>query len=489
MSQKTKNSFWKAFRTKAFKAGGYSMLVSVVVTAVVVVLNLLISSLPSGAVKYDMSGNDLYSVSDATRGIVKGISADITVYQIAPSGSENKTISEFVRRYSAMNSRIKLEIKDPELYPTFVSQYTENTLNTNSLIVVNTVTGRSKCIDYNDIFYLDYSSLTEEQYYYAMMGYDMSAYATSVFAGEQELTSALDYVTTSSIPVIYELTGHGETAFGSGYQSIISTDNIDRKTLDMKTEAQIPEDATLLVMNVPTKDITAEERTLLANYLTAGGKLMLVTDYQNGKLENLYALAEEYGLHYTDGIVMEGASSRFQQRRYFVFPKIESNSYTENLGTGAYVFMPYSHGITVDETLADGITVTKLLTTSDQAYIKSEKAAQTTTEKEDGDLSGSFCLGVLSKNNQGGGIVWFSSPYFTNDEMLSYYSNGQAFGSVAGALCDKKVSVSIATKTISTEYLNVSSGAQSIWFVLLVVLVPVSALIFGFLVWNRRRKA
>lgn len=483
------NTFRSAFQTKAFKAGGYSMLLAVIVTAAVVILNLLVGILPSGAVKFDMSGNDIYAVSDATREIVKNIKADVTVYQIAPQGSENKTISEFVRRYHSMNSRIKLEIKDPELYPTFVAQYTEETLNANSLIVVNEETGRAKCIDYSSVYYLDYSSLTQEQYYYAMMGYDMSAYATQVFAGESELTSALDYVTTESVPVIYEVQGHGETALGSGFQSLISTDNIDRKELDLKTVSAVPDDATLLVMNVPLKDITEEEKSLLSDYMAKGGKLMLVTDYQNGKLENLSALAEAYALHYEDGVVLEGSSSRYQQYPYYVFPKIESSDYTAKLAAGSYVFMPFSHGISVDASPAEGLTVTKLLTTSDQAYIKSEDDLKKSPEKADGDLTGPFCLGVLSKNQNGGGIVWFSSPYFAKDELLSYYSNGQAFSAVTGVLCDKKVSVSIATKSLSTEYLNVSSAAQSVWFALLVVLVPVAALSVGFVVWNKRRKA
>lgn len=484
-----KNSFRKAFQTKAFKAGGYSVLLTVIVTAAVVVLNLLVGSLPSGAVKFDMSGNDLYSISDATREIVRDIKANVTVYQIAPQGSEDKTVSEFVRRYQSVNSRIKLELRDPELYPTFVAQYTDDTLNTNSLIVVNNDTGRAKCIDYSSVYYLDYSSLTQEQYYYAMMGYDMSAYATRVFAGETELTSALDYVTTASVPVIYEVQGHGETALGSGYQSLISADNIDRKELDLKTVSSVPEDATLLVMNVPLKDVTEDEKKLLSDYMAKGGKLMLITDYQNGKLENLFALAKEYALNFEEGIVLEGSASRFQQYPHYVFPKIEANDYTAKLAAGSYVFMPFSHGITVEEAPAEGLTVTKLLTTSDQAYIKSEDDLKKSSEKADGDPAGPFCLGVLSKNQNGGGIVWFSSPYFAKDELLSYYSNGQAFGAVTGTLCDKKVSVSIATKTVSTEYLNVSSGAQSVWFALLVVLVPVAALSLGFIVWNKRRKA
>ena len=61
-------------------------------------------------------------------------------------------------------------------------------------------------IDYNDIF--EYS-------------YDYSSFSRSLdgYDAEGQITSALQYVTkdSSELPVVYEITGHGETSLSGGF--------------------------------------------------------------------------------------------------------------------------------------------------------------------------------------------------------------------------------------------------------------------------------
>ena len=59
----------------------------------------------------------------------------------------------------------------------------------------------------------DYKSAT------AIVNYSTYQYeSTSSFDGENCITSALDYVTSEELPVVYRLTGHGEEAI-SDYSS------------------------------------------------------------------------------------------------------------------------------------------------------------------------------------------------------------------------------------------------------------------------------
>lgn len=69
---------------------------------------------------------------------------------------------------------------------------------------------RSRVIDYNDVY--TYS-------------YDYSSYSRSIdgYDAEGQLTSAIQYVTMDSteLPVIYQVSGHGETALSGGFTEAI----------------------------------------------------------------------------------------------------------------------------------------------------------------------------------------------------------------------------------------------------------------------------
>ena len=98
---------------------------------------------------------------------------------------------------------IKVEYKDPVKYPNFASDYTSDTLQENSLIVVGEK--RNKVISYEDMYetQIDYNTYSQQT-----TGYD----------GEGRITSALDYVTAAEMPVVYRITGHDEQELDSSFQ-------------------------------------------------------------------------------------------------------------------------------------------------------------------------------------------------------------------------------------------------------------------------------
>ena len=101
--------------------------------------------------------------------------------------------------------------------------------------------------------------------------------ASVSFAGETQLTSAIDYVCRSSVPVLYQLSGHGEAELSSEFTSAIARDNIEIQTLDLISENRIPEDASCILINSPVKDISSEECSLLKAGLSDGKSIILIT--------------------------------------------------------------------------------------------------------------------------------------------------------------------------------------------------------------------
>ena len=65
-----KESIKSSFKTKAFKAGGYSIIAAVAVIAIAGMINLIVGKLPSSFTKLDVTPNKLFDFSEQTEALV-----------------------------------------------------------------------------------------------------------------------------------------------------------------------------------------------------------------------------------------------------------------------------------------------------------------------------------------------------------------------------------------------------------------------------------
>ena len=470
-----------SFRTRTFRAGGYSLAAAAVVIAIAVAVNLVVGALPADWTKTDLTSTGLYSLSSQTQQMVSALEDEVTVYWIVQSDTEDNTIGELLERYQDLSKNLKVERKDPVVYPNFAQQYTTSTLYNNSLIV--TCGDRSRYISYYDIYVTDYSS------------YYTTGTVSTQFDGESQLTSAIDYVTNEDLPVVYTLTGHGESQLPSTLSDGAAEENVLLSELSLLTQESVPEDADALIIYAPQSDISADEKDMLLTYLQGGGKLLLVTDYTETAMPNLAEVMAYYGTSLADGIVMEGDSSHHMRgSSYYLLPDIGSHDITSPLADGGYyVLMPVAQGISVSDELREGLTVTQLLTTTSASYAKADAYNLTTYDKEEGDLEGPFALGVaISEEVEGGttGIVWLTTSYMFNDDvdMLVSGANTDLFLNALDWMCQRESSISIRAKDLSTEYLTVPSADVSTWSLILVVTLPLAFILAGAYITVTRRK-
>lgn len=470
-----------SFRSRAFQAGGYSLAAAAIVIAIAVALNLMVGALPASWTKVDLTDTGLYSLSSQTEQLVAELEEDVTVYWIVQDGSQDSTMEQLLERYKSLSKHLKVEEKDPVVYPSFAQQYTDSTLYNNSLIVV--CGDRSRYISYYDIYVTDYSS------------YYTTGTTSTQFAGESELTSAIDYVTNEDLPTVYTLTGHGESELPSELSEGAEDENLLLEELSLVNGEAVPEDADAIILYSPQRDISSDEKDALLTYLQGGGKLLLVTDYTDTDMPNLAELMEYYGTALMDGLVLEGDSDHHMRGyNYYLLPDINSHDITQPLVDGGYyILMPLAQGITVSDELRDGLTVTELLTTSDSAYAKADGYNITTFEKEDGDVDGPFALGVaITEEVEGGqtGIVWLTTSYMfdSDNNMRVAGANNDLFLNALDWMCQRESAISIRAKDLSTEYLTVSSSSASTWSVILVAVVPLAFLAGGAVVTIRRRR-
>lgn len=482
-----KNNIAASFKSKYFRIGGYSTLISAAILVIVVIINLFAAALPSAYTKIDTSGNSIYTISDETRNIVSAISEDITVYFIAEAESEDTTIDELLGRYVSINNRITVKKINPATNPNFTAKYTDKTLSPSSLIFESA--RRSYVVNKAEIYVTEYSE--EELMNYYTTG--ATPTGTTSFAGESKITGALDYVTSERIPTAYMLGGHGESPFGATMSGYITNDNIIVSDLSLLTSETVPEDASCLIINNPTADISADEIVKIKNYLNGGGYMIIMTTYSDTPMPNLYAFTAEYGAQYNNGMVIEGNANYYMSGYpYFLLPKIETGDISAFItNSNIKVAMPYSHSILKSETLPENITVTPLLTTSAAAYSKADAYNIESLEKADGDPAGPFNLGVLIKDSATGAkIIWLSSPYIADEQIDTYVSGGNStfFLSVLTYLSEKESSVSIAAKSMQIAALVVSELSANMWGAVITILLPAGTVILGLCLWLRRRK-
>lgn len=460
------------------KHGTYraSMVVFACVAAVLV--NLTAGKLPSQYLKYDVSDQKLFTTGDQTAEIVKGLDEDITLYLIAQQGSEDATLQELLDRYAGLSSRIKVETKDPVLYPNFVSQYTSENLSENSVLVVGQ--NRSKAVDYYDI------------YQYSM---DYSTYSSSLssFDGEGQITSAIAYVTAEDMPVVYTLTGHDEAELSTTVTSSIEKENIELKSLSLLTEEAVPEDAKAVIIYGSISDISEDEKNKLEAYMEQGGQIVMLLGYTDKDTPNLDSLLGDYGIALADGLVLEGDSQHhLPNYPYYLLPDIQSSAYTSDVSS-RYVLLAFAQGMTEAADISEDLTYESLLTTSAKSYSKTNLESEN-LDQEEGDIAGPFDLGaVVTKTideDTEAKLIVFSSETLLDGQVDSMVSGGNStlFLNVMSQLVDHENTVSIEPKSMSTEYLTVSAGSAIFWGILTIILIPLFLLITGGVIWFGRRK-
>lgn len=477
---------------RRLKSGAFAAGASLIVIAIAVVINMIVGAIPSRYTKYDTTGLGLYDLTAETEEIIKSVDEKITMYLVARDGMENTIIKEFLNRYARLNSNITVDTVDPEVIPTMTDDtgavHTLSSMTENSVIVVGE--NRSYEVPYDTIYSTEYSDEELMMMYY----YGQQAQGTTTFTAEQAITGAIDNVTTENLPKIYMLQGHGERELGTQLSGYITTDNYLTESLTLITgEGSVPEDASVILINVPQSDINSTELETLKGYVDNGGKLILITSYiENGtSLANLNALCNYYGMSVIEGLVMEANSQNYIQYPWYIAPNLFASDPITSSLNGKYVMMPESEGFTVAETMPEGVSVTKLLTTSTDAYTVS--VTDNSINSEDILYTGECTVGAVATVTKGeneGKFVWYSSFGISDDSADSMVSGGNSsiFLSTLGNLCEKKASVSIAGKAMDTEQLVVNAGISTLWTAIFVLIVPLATVIIGIVIWAIRRK-
>lgn len=453
----------------------YTILITFIFIAIVVVVNIFARSLDSKYKRIDVSSMDVYSLTDTTHDFLKNLNKDVTIYTIAETGGEDEVIETIVGRYLSESNRLKHEIVNPVENPQFISNYGIN-LSQGSLLVV--CGDKHVSIDKSDMMY----------------SVETSAGTNRVMIDiEGLITAAISKVTSDKTPKAYVMMGTDKIGLDSGIIKAIEKQNIDIETLRYSETKKIPEDADVIVLFSPTADITDDEYTALDEFMNNGGKLMYMQYFSTSdeiKYNNISALFAKYNVSFPVGNVIEGDADYYAESDspFRIYPILQKHEITQSLiDNNQKVMYMISSRLQIDEA-PENVKVDVLLKTSHSAYLKNP--GDSTMIKLATDVGGVFDLAAaITDNNTNAKAVVFSSYAIAYDE-IDKAVNGNNSDLLINAFCwltDQTQVVSINPKRYGLANLLLSAKFKNKFLIMFVIIVPVAIIAVGLAKWIRRR--
>lgn len=454
-----------SFQTTASRQGSYSIGLTALVIAIVVVVNLIAGQLPGALQQVDISRNNIYEISDTTQDLLDHLDQDVTFTVLADKSTTDKRIKNFIDRYSALSGHIHVKWIDPVLHPSSLTTYDAEQ---NSIVVSCEDTGRSVNVSFNDIITYD------------EMSYYTSGSATeSEFDGEGQLSSAVNNVTSDVSKTIYYTSGHGESTLSSSVTDLLGKSSLTLTELNLMMTSSIPEDCDLLLMDAPSTDLSEDEVTMLTDYMSNGGHLFVILGEDVSSTPNLAAFLKTYGLTSAGGYIADMQRS-YQGNYYYIFPELQtSGDLAAGLKSGM-VLLINAHGLKEETPERDTITLTPFMTTSENGYAVTEDGSST---------QGTYVLGAVATENDSR-LTVISSDSMIDESITSQFTNIEnltLFTNAVTANFDDVENLSIEPKSLQLEY-NTMQYTGLIGIVAIVG-IPVLFLLFGLNRWLKRRKA
>lgn len=502
----------RTFANRKFKMGSFQTVIMILVLVVVVLVNIVIARMNWSK---DMNSDYLYSLSSDTKEYVKELKDDITIYYLVEDGHEAQTsaytktinIENIINLYDGLGT-VKVEKKNPVLYPDFAKKYTSESIQDNDVIVVNNRTRKSE--------YLSFQGDMIEMTYDTSSG-SMEQIPKSLKI-ESSVTAAIQKVSLENTKKVYVGKGHSMQVLNEDFRELLSKNGMEQEEFDLTKNTKVPEDCSLLILHSPAADITDNEYTYISKYLKEGGKALFLLNY-TADTPNYDKLLKDYGINVQPGYVLD-------PDQYFV-----------SYGSGAYMLLTpavskeseitsdlsekdvlswYSKGMVSDKNVRSTLTVESVLSTSDKSYSKkiAKNANNTDLEKAKGDQAGPFSVAMTAldkhaENTKGeghatkifalGSVAFMDVPTsygsttsIIGSQMAEQYNNRtilvNALKWLVGDAGEEIKVLNIPDRSLLEETVQLRSGDITFWTAALVVVLPLAMLLCGFLIWNRRRK-
>ncbi len=454
-------------------------LVAVAMVAIVGGLNYVISRHP---IRFDMTANKYYTLSDQTLEILRKLPQDVNVsFFTSPkrASAEIQRAQQLLEEYAKKSSRFKFKVIDGDKNPTEAKRLGIHEYNT---VVFESGENRK------DVLQRDYVT-------YAM---GQGRQPTPKFQGEGAFTSALLKMGDTSHLTFYFTEGHGEREFNNPqpegmntFKDMLEKENYTLKTLNMMTTGKIPEDAAVLALMGPTKPFQPAEASLLKDYLSKGGKLILCVDPMVNT--GLDGLLRDYGVKLGNDVVVDETSYAYPDVRSLI-PQYGFHPIVEKLSENhVATIMPFSRSVQKVEAVLKNVTQTVFMSSTDKGWGETSLKDKNLKYDQGKDLKGPVPVAMACEwtNPENAAkkvrlVVYGNANFFTNQFLQGPGNLDVALNSFSWAAVEEN-KISIHPKEEDERVLNLSNVTANLIKYLTVWIMPLAVLIAGGVIWYRRR--
>lgn len=324
------------------------------------------------------------------------------------------------------------------------------------------------------------------------------------FAGEYRFTSTM-LALLGDNPIAVFTTGNGESTdatTGNGLYNVISDSGFLTQKVDLEDE-NLPTDTKLVIVNAPTKDMSATELEKLRAYSAAGGDLMVFADPMFYDLPALTELLSDYGVTFRDvpGYIIDNANSLAATSGLAIcgtyaeeFHEGEAAKGTALLaglrGNGDQnAIFPHASAISLtDHVAADGKVgesawyLSALFTTTNSATIPGATGA---------DAYGTQRLMTVTENRETAAktMICAAPNFVSNDYLLGEgFANREVLAALLRDMEENTIlDARLGLRLFDNQALQISSTAADVWTFLLVAVLPIAVLTIGIIVYVRRK--
>lgn len=466
-----------AFAGKGIKMGAYSIFNILVAIALTILVNVGLNYVPEQYTSFDVTVNKIFTLTEDTIQYVKNLSRNVTIYVLADDNSKDGDVDLMLKNLQGYSEHIQVEYVSPIANPMFYYNYTSAQPSENSLIVVSG--NESMVIDYYDlyVFQTDYTTYESE-----VVGSDI----------EGQLVSAIMRVTAGDTPKFYMLLGHNELVFDEKFQGALTKENIDYEYIQLNTMDEIPEDADAIVINAPISDYSEDEVNKVLSYLDNGGNVFIIPTWTEESMGNFEQILEYYGVSLVDGVIVETDRSRYYQSPYNLIPNIIYEDITQSIYDGT-VLAPLSRGLSYDE-YSEDIWYIPFLTTSEDAFSKTDMLSLQDFDKGSQDIDGPFVIGMkIEKPEQNGeisqAVIVATEQMFSEDtdNVVPGY-NVKLFGGIIASLAEREITVTVPIKYYEIGNLVFSAETVKVASRIILVIVVACIVLAIYIPLTRRHK-
>lgn len=500
---------------RRYKYGSLSVAFTVVFIALILVINLILSSLSlSGDLTVDLTQEEFTTIGEESIRLLTdlGKDLDITIYFMSPRDMfdlEANTYNginltgicrDLAENYanifdgSGDKGTIRVEYKELDKDPEFEKKYLEEsgtTLTSTSVIVQGKY-------HYRVINLASFYTVDEDGNYYS-------------FNGEYRYTTAILRASIAEQQVVTLTYGHGEpvSADGTvadssnmyGLVSLLTDAGFEVKTADISREDIDPR-TQILISYDPVTDFSYGEIDKITDYLAERNSFIAFVDSATPALPNLQScLNDNWGINYKSNYRITDATHSLGDYANInaMYPEVAADSQN---GSAAYqihktvvdfegtinTVLPESVELEIKPNITqDGFVVETVLATNETAV--SENNGTVGTE-------GNMPL-MLVSTKQGYGennvsefsyVMLVGSTDFANTANLSQsYGNKRILLAAARIFGSDNVAPDIMAKEFGSTALDIESGTARTLTWLICTIVPGIIIIFGIVVFFKRR--